>query len=121
MLYRYKALSRTGANLSGEMEAVDRATVLEDLHQLGHFPIEVTELNAAAAERRADSSFFSGLPSARQITLFTRELAMLLKAGSAARSGAGISRTGRRIQSRWRDWSPESATKSAAAKACTKL
>lgn len=81
MLYRYKALSRAGTNLSGEMEAVDRATVLEDLHQLGHFPIEVTELNAATAERRANSSFFSGMPSPKQITLFTRELAMLLKAG----------------------------------------
>ncbi len=48
MLYHYKALSRAGASLSGEMEAVSRATVLEDLHQLGHFPIEVTELNRAA-------------------------------------------------------------------------
>lgn len=82
MLYRYKALSRTGASLSGEMEAVSRAIVLEDLHQLGHFPIEVTELNqAAGGGRRVASSLFSGLPSARQITLFTRELGMLLKAG----------------------------------------
>ncbi len=82
MLYRYKALSRAGASLSGEMEAVSRATVLEDLHQLGHFPIEVTELNrAGGGGARVASSFFSGLPSARQITLFTRELGMLLKAG----------------------------------------
>jgi general secretion pathway protein F len=80
MLYRYKALSRAGASLSGEMEAVNRTTVLEDLHQLGHFPIEVTEINGAVAEARS-FSFFSGLPSARQITLFTRELGMLLKAG----------------------------------------
>jgi general secretion pathway protein F len=82
MLYRYKALSRTGASLSGEMEAISRATVLEDLHQLGHFPIEVTELDhASGGGGRVASSFFSGLPSARQITLFTRELGMLLKAG----------------------------------------
>lgn len=82
MLYHYKALSRTGASLSGEMEAISRATVLEDLHQLGHFPIEVTELNrASGGGGRVASSFFSGLPSARQITLFTRELGMLLKAG----------------------------------------
>jgi general secretion pathway protein F len=82
MLYRYKALSRTGAGLSGEMEAVSRATVLEDLHQLGHFPIEVTELNrAASGGGHVASGMFSGLPSARQITLFTRELGMLLKAG----------------------------------------
>ncbi len=82
MLYRYKALSRTGASLSGEMEAISRATVLEDLHQLGHFPIEVTELSGAAGGgARVASGLFSGLPSGRQITLFTRELGMLLKAG----------------------------------------
>src|SRR5260221_9717336 len=82
MLYRYKALSRTGASLSGGMEAISRATVLEDLHQLGHFPIEVTELDrASGGGGRVASSIFSGLPSARQITLFTRELGMLLKAG----------------------------------------
>jgi general secretion pathway protein F len=82
MLYRYKALSRTGTSLSGEMEAVSRATVLDDLHQLGHFPIEVKELApVAGGKARSASSVFSGLPSARQITLFTRELGMLLKAG----------------------------------------
>jgi len=82
MLYQYKALSRTGVSLSGEMEAVNRATVLEDLHQLGHFPIEVKELNGGGAQgRKSSSSLFSGLPSPRQITLFTRELGMLLKAG----------------------------------------
>jgi general secretion pathway protein F len=81
MLYHYKALSRTGASLSGEMEAVNRATVFEDLHQLGHFPIEVKELNGGAGQTRSSSSFFSGLPSQRQITHFTRELGMLLKAG----------------------------------------
>ncbi|WP_414463751.1 type II secretion system F family protein [Hyphomicrobium sp. DY-1] len=82
MLYRYKALTRAGASLSGEMEALDRTTVLQDLHQLGHFPIEVMEIKASASgPNRARSSLFSGLPSSRQITLFTRELGMLIKAG----------------------------------------
>lgn len=82
MLYRYKALTRTGARLTGEMEALDRTTVLQDLHQLGHFPIEVQEIKGAApGASRARKSLFSGQPSARQITHFTRELGMLLKAG----------------------------------------
>jgi general secretion pathway protein F len=81
MLYRYKAITRAGANLVGEMEAQNRATVLEDLHQLGHFPIEVIELKASAAGATTGSSLFSGQPSSKQITLFTRELSMLLKAG----------------------------------------
>lgn len=81
MLFRYKALTRAGANLVGEMEAQSRSTVLEDLHQLGHFPIEVTEIKAPAGGPTAAASLFSGQPSSKQITMFTRELSMLLKAG----------------------------------------
>jgi general secretion pathway protein F len=82
MLYRYSAISRTGSRLSGEMEAASRAIVLEDLHKLGHLPVEVVESNGTAQGRSTGgSSFLSGKPSTGQITLFTRELAMLLKAG----------------------------------------
>lgn len=62
------------------MEAVSRSSVIEDLHHLGHLPIEVTESDRGA-HGLAVGGPFSGRPSARQITLFTRELAMLLKAG----------------------------------------
>ena len=73
MLYRYKALTRTGANLAGEMEALDRTTVLQDLHQLGHFPIEVSEIKGSqSGASSARRSFLSGQPSSRQITHFTR-------------------------------------------------
>lgn len=82
MLYHYSAVSRSGSKLTGEMEAANRASVLDDLHRLGHLPIEVIESNRGAqggASRRR--FFFSGAPSGHQITHFTRELAMLLKAG----------------------------------------
>jgi general secretion pathway protein F len=82
MLYRYSAISRSGGRLTGEMEATSRAIVLEDLHKLGHLPVEVVESSATSAGRGARGpSLFSGRPSSGQITLFTRELAMLLKAG----------------------------------------
>jgi general secretion pathway protein F len=82
MLYRYSAISRGGSMVTGEMEAVSRAIVLEDLHKMGHLPVEVTETNGSAQSRGASgSSLFSGRPTARQVTLFTRELSMLLKAG----------------------------------------
>jgi general secretion pathway protein F len=81
MLYRYTAISRAGGKLTGEMEAASRASVLEDLHQLGHLPIEVTESSADTSRQGAGGALFSGRPSSRQITLFTRELSMLLKAG----------------------------------------
>ncbi len=81
MLYRYTAISRAGGRLTGEMEAASRASVLEDLHQLGHLPIEVTESKGGTPGQGAGGGLFSGRPSGSQITLFTRELSMLLKAG----------------------------------------
>ena len=73
-------MTRSGGKLNGEMDAVSRASVIEYLHKLGHLPVAVTEGNHAGQER-AGLSVFSGKPSDSQITLFTRELAMLLKAG----------------------------------------
>lgn len=81
--FSYTAISRTGARLAGEMEAGTRESVVEALHKLGHLPIDVIEATtrARSSSGQAQSSFFSGKPSANQVTLFTRELAILLKAG----------------------------------------
>ncbi len=82
MLYHYSAISRSGSKLTGELEAVSRESVLEDLHKLGHLPVQVIESDRGALDRKVPGgSPSSGKPSGRQITHFTRELAMLLKAG----------------------------------------
>jgi general secretion pathway protein F len=82
MLYRYSAISRSGTKLTGEIEAASRTIVLDDLHKLGHLPVEVIEsTRSRSAGSGGGIALFSGRPSARQVTLFTRELAMLLKAG----------------------------------------
>ena len=82
MLYRYSAVNRGGTIVTGEMEAMSRGVVFDDLHKMGHLPVEVTEsTRARSAAANGNSGPFKGNPSARQITLFTRELAMLLKAG----------------------------------------
>lgn len=78
-LYRYSAVTRSGARLTGDMEAVDRAGVIDYLHKLGHLPVDVTE--GGARRRKGGLGTFSGTPSESQITLFTRDLAMLLKGG----------------------------------------
>jgi len=82
-LYRYSAITRSGSKLAGEMEAANRASVLDDLHKLGHLPVDVTESQGDRQQRGVPSRrvTFLGRVSDRQITLFTRELAMLLKAG----------------------------------------
>jgi type II secretory pathway component PulF len=81
-IYHYTAIRRDGRQLVGEMDAASRHTVLETLHKLGHLPVEVAETKARRQGSSAGGiSLFSGKPSSRQITLFTRELAMLIKAG----------------------------------------
>ncbi len=41
--FTYTAISRSGARLAGEMEAVTRSSVVEALHKLGHLPVDVVE------------------------------------------------------------------------------
>lgn len=79
--YSYTAISRTGTRLTGEMEAAARQSVVEALRRLGHLPVDVRERATGEATRPAGRGLISGLPSGRQITLFTRELAILLSAG----------------------------------------
>lgn len=81
-LYLYTAVSRTGDRLAGEMESASRETVLEHLHALGHLPVAVVEAAGSGARRaHRGPGLLSRRPSSSQLTLFTHELAMLLKAG----------------------------------------
>ncbi|WP_245280010.1 type II secretion system F family protein [Hyphomicrobium sp. 99] len=79
-VYRYSAVTRSGGKLTGEMDAVSPASVVEYLHKLGHLAVDVSESNRAG-QGKGTIGHISGKPSDSQITLFTRELAMLLKAG----------------------------------------
>jgi len=81
-LYQYTAIGRDGRQLAGEMDAASRSTVLETLHNLGHLPVKVAEAPPGAGGAAGQTgSLFSSKVSSRQITLFTRELALLVKAG----------------------------------------
>jgi type II secretory pathway component PulF len=81
-LYLYTAVSRTGDRLAGEMESATRETVLEHLHALGHLPVKVVEATNADTRRAQNGAgLLARKPSSAQLTLFTHELAMLLRAG----------------------------------------
>lgn len=79
--YRYKAVTRSGGRIEGEMEASARHTVFDQLNELGYLPVDVHEISAG--HRSATSNFFSfeRKISKAQITIITRELAMLLNSG----------------------------------------
>ena len=80
-LYRYKAVTRSGGRIEGEMEASARRTVFDQLNELGYLPVDVHEVSA---RQRADTTSlisFGRKISKAQITILTRELAMLLRSG----------------------------------------
>lgn len=80
--YRYKAVSASGSVIEGEMEAVDRQAVIDQVHRQGGTPIRAEPINDRAGLR-----FLPGAlgrqqgPSPQAIALMTRELATLLRAG----------------------------------------
>ena len=80
-LFTYTAVSPAGDRLAGRMESDSRERVLAHLQELGHFPVDIREARGKAATAKHGGSLFSGRPSALRLTLFSHELAMLLKAG----------------------------------------
>src|SRR5262245_27625544 len=81
-VFRYTALNQAGKEISGEMEAPSRELAIRQLADAGHFPIDaVAQAGGTAAAARGSLLDFRRTASAGQITLLTRQLAMLLAAG----------------------------------------
>jgi general secretion pathway protein F len=78
--YQYVAITGGGERVSGAMEGRDRAIVLGRLGEQGLHPIDVREQEERIAGSRA-FSLRAGAATFRDITIFTRELSWLLKAG----------------------------------------
>ena len=86
--FRFKAATAAGDVLEGEVEAASRGSALEQLRRKGQLPIRVEPLIGTAASRpiRTTGRRTNRLPP-REVTLLTRELATLLKAGLPDRPG----------------------------------
>jgi general secretion pathway protein F len=78
--FRYRALRPTGAEIVGELVADDEHDAIARLQAIGSYPIEIT----APAARRFFTSWLSAARSriaARDLVLFTQQLAALIGAG----------------------------------------
>jgi general secretion pathway protein F len=78
--FRYSAAREDGERVVGLIEGADRAAAIGRLGELGLLPIDVTPAETSETASRA-FSLRGGAASRMEITLFTRELAWLLKAG----------------------------------------
>ena len=78
--FRYRALTQTGEVVLGAISAPSAAEVARRMEYLGLVPIEtITEERAATASH---GFRFGQRPRSEDVTIFTRDLALLLKAGS---------------------------------------
>jgi general secretion pathway protein F len=79
--FRYRALTQAGEVVSGSMSAPSSAEVVRQVEYLGLVPIDSVG-EAEQAEKSQFSFSFLNKPRAEDITIFTRDLALLLKSGA---------------------------------------
>jgi len=78
--FRYRALRQTGGEVEGELNADDERAAVVQLQAVGNFPIEIRSATETAA--RPGSRAGRPLPT-RELILFTRQFATLMRAGVA--------------------------------------
>src|SRR5215469_6891039 len=76
--YHYRALSKSGEIILGEVEAPSREEVMRRIEYLGHLPVEA---EVAGGKTSTASMPGRGLPKPREFTTFLRLLALLLRSG----------------------------------------
>lgn len=80
-LYGYKAIDREGKTVEGLREAADLQVVVSALQREGWVPIRVEPVGANPLARLRFRRSGQNQPGAKDIALFTREMATLLSAG----------------------------------------
>jgi general secretion pathway protein F len=79
--FRYRALTQNGEIVHGTLSAPTAAEVAHRIEYLQLLPIETIEDKATVAASGSAFGFFSQ-PSPAEVTTFTRDMALLLKAGA---------------------------------------
>lgn len=82
--FRYRALTQVGEVVAGSISAPTAAEVTHRIEYLGLIPIDaVTEQSEAEVRRRDDFALFSlSRPRPEDVTIFTTDLALLLRTGA---------------------------------------
>jgi general secretion pathway protein F len=76
--FRYRAVTQTGEVIGGEVDAPSREEVIRRVEYLGHFLIDA---NAATKGIFGNSASGGKAPGSREVTIFLRQLALLIGAG----------------------------------------
>src|SRR6266853_1826539 len=84
--FRYRAITQNGELVNGSLSAPTAAEVARRIEYLGLVPIETVADDGAASVSRATIALFNQ-PRAEDVTIFTRDLGLLLKAGARLDDG----------------------------------
>jgi general secretion pathway protein F len=87
--YRYRAMTQTGELVNGSISAPSASEVAHRIEYLGLVPIETVADEGAAAVSRATFAIFNRARP-EDVTIFTRDLALLLKAGARLDDALGL-------------------------------
>ena len=80
-IYRYRAKKGPKETIEATVEARSEKEAIEKISQIGYLPVYIEETKNAAVARTYPNREFSGRVGSREITVFSRELASLLKSG----------------------------------------
>ena len=83
--YRYRALNANGELVSGAIAAPAAGDVAQRIERLGLVLVDNVTLEDGGSARRTGSLF--NKPKAEDVTIFTRDLALLLRAGARINDG----------------------------------
>jgi general secretion pathway protein F len=84
--FRYRAITQNGEVVNGSLSAPTVSEVARRIEYLGLVPIETVADDGVATVSRATIALFNK-PRAEDVTIFTRDLALLLKAGARLDDG----------------------------------
>src|SRR5262245_65711193 len=87
--FRYLAMTQSGELVNGSILAPTAAEVAHRIEYLGLVPIETLAEEGAAAAPRTPVGFLNR-PRAEDVTIFTRDLALVLKAGARLDDGLEV-------------------------------
>jgi general secretion pathway protein F len=88
--FRYRALSQVGEIVSGSIAAPSAAEVGQRIEYLGLIPIDSVAEERDALIKRGDGFALFSRPRAEDVTIFTGDLAMLLRTGARINDALGL-------------------------------
>jgi len=87
-MFQYKAKTRGGEMVSGELAAGDRRAALAELGKMGFFPLAVDSREAEQGGKKGLRGFRARV-KARDVLMFTQQLSSLLKSGMSLSQALG--------------------------------